>query len=257
MIWLTIGSAAFFASILTFFSGFGLGTLLTPVFAIWFPIEMAVGMTALIHLLNNLFKWLLIGKHTDWKVTFRFGLPAIGAAALGAWLLSRVSFQAPIYDYWLGGRVFYVLPVKVLMALLMVFFTVFELIPSLKNWSVDRKYLPWGGLLSGFFGGLSGHQGALRSAFLLRAGLSKEAFIATGITIACLIDLVRLPIYLHLYSSFGFFQNSLLLLFTTASAFAGAYWGSRRLAKATLNSVQRIVSVCLVLLALALGAGLI
>ena len=26
----------------------------------------------------------------------------------------------------------------------------------------DRRYLPLGGLLSGFFGGLSGHQGALR-----------------------------------------------------------------------------------------------
>lgn len=41
-------------------------------------------------------------------------------------------------------------------------------------------WLPLGGLLSGFFGGLSGNQGALRSAFLLKAGLSKEAFIATG-----------------------------------------------------------------------------
>jgi acyl-CoA reductase-like NAD-dependent aldehyde dehydrogenase len=43
-------------------------------------------------------------------------------------------------------------------------------------------YLPVGGLLSGFFGGLSGHQGALRSVFLLRAGLTKESFIATGVT---------------------------------------------------------------------------
>ena len=33
---------------------------------------------------------------------------------------------------------------------------------------------------SGFFGGLSGMQGALRSAFLARAGLSKEAFVASG-----------------------------------------------------------------------------
>ena len=33
-----IGLAAFFAAGLTLFSGFGLGTLLTPVFALFFPL---------------------------------------------------------------------------------------------------------------------------------------------------------------------------------------------------------------------------
>lgn len=38
-------------------------------------------------------------------------------------------------------------------------------------------------------------QGALRSAFLARAGLSKEVFIATGVVIAVLIDFSRIGIY--------------------------------------------------------------
>ncbi len=33
-------AAAFFASVLTFFSGFGLGTILLPVFAIFFPVDI-------------------------------------------------------------------------------------------------------------------------------------------------------------------------------------------------------------------------
>jgi uncharacterized membrane protein YfcA len=41
--------AALAASGLTLFSGFGLGTLLMPVFAIYFPIEIAVAMTAVVH----------------------------------------------------------------------------------------------------------------------------------------------------------------------------------------------------------------
>ena len=48
--------AAFLASLLTFFSGFGLGTILMPVFALFFPLEMAIALTGVVHLLSNLFK---------------------------------------------------------------------------------------------------------------------------------------------------------------------------------------------------------
>ena len=56
---LIISILAFFISILTFFSGFGLGTLLTPVFLIFFPPEFAITATGIVHLLNNIFKWVL------------------------------------------------------------------------------------------------------------------------------------------------------------------------------------------------------
>lgn len=48
--------------------------------------------------------------------------------------------------------------------------------------------------MSGFFGGLSGNQGAFRSAFLIKAGLSKDAYIATGVVAAVIVDLTRLGI---------------------------------------------------------------
>jgi uncharacterized membrane protein YfcA len=60
-----IGAAALITSGLTLFSGFGLGTLLMPVFAIFFPIDLAVGLTAIVHFFNNLFKFALLGKHAD------------------------------------------------------------------------------------------------------------------------------------------------------------------------------------------------
>ena len=46
MEWLVVGLAAFGASALTLFSGFGLGTLLLPAFALFFPADLAVAMTA-------------------------------------------------------------------------------------------------------------------------------------------------------------------------------------------------------------------
>src|ERR1043165_6089707 len=43
-----ISIAAFLISILTFFSGFGLGTILTPVFMIFFPVEIAIALTGVV-----------------------------------------------------------------------------------------------------------------------------------------------------------------------------------------------------------------
>jgi hypothetical protein len=64
-----------------------------------------------------------------------------------------------------------------LVGLLIVFFAVQELRGGKKQ-AIPAAWLPLGGVVSGFFGGLSGNQGAFRSAFLLGAGLGKDAFIA-------------------------------------------------------------------------------
>lgn len=45
---------ALLGSGLTLFSGFGLGTILVPVFALFFPIDLAIALTAIVHFLNNL-----------------------------------------------------------------------------------------------------------------------------------------------------------------------------------------------------------
>jgi hypothetical protein len=46
--------ATFFTAILTFFSGFGLGTILLPVFAIFSPGDIAIALTGVVHFSNNL-----------------------------------------------------------------------------------------------------------------------------------------------------------------------------------------------------------
>ena len=90
MDYLVICISALIASGLTLFSGFGLGTLLLPVFAIFFPVDVAVALTAIVHLLNNLFKLLLLGKHAEKRVALKFGVPALLAAFLGAFAGSRL-----------------------------------------------------------------------------------------------------------------------------------------------------------------------
>lgn len=89
MEYLVICLSAPVASGLTLFSGFGLGTILLPVFAIFFPLDVAVALTAIVHLLNNFFKLMLLGKHADKKTVIKFSFPAIVAASNGAWFWYR------------------------------------------------------------------------------------------------------------------------------------------------------------------------
>lgn len=117
--------------------------------------------------------------------------------------------------------------------------------------------MPLGGVLSGFFGGLSGMQGALRSAFLIHAGLTKEAFVGTGAVIAALIDLSRLGVYSTSLGSQSSELNYALLSGAVIAAFAGAFIGSRNLNRVTMVGVQRLVGVLLLLVAVSLIAGIL
>ncbi len=257
MEYLIICGVSLIAAGLTLFSGFGLGTLLLPAFALFFPAEVAVGMTAVVHLANNLFKFALLGKHADKSVAMRFGFPAIFAALIGAKMLLFIADLPAIFNWQLAGFSFSITPVNLTIGILMILFAIVEILPNLKNFSLEQKWLPFGGALSGFFGGLSGHQGALRSIFLLRAGLTKEAFIATGVVIACVIDISRIFIYSERFSGQHFEGNYLLLIAAMLTAFLGAYIGSKLLTKITMNVVQAIVSILLIVLGLALSVGII
>jgi hypothetical protein len=179
---------------LTLFSGFGLGTLLMPVFALFFPVEVAVAATAVVHGANNVLKTALLGRNADWGIVLRFGVPAVLAAFAGTGALGLLSEMAPLATYTLGPRTAAVTPLKLLMGALMAAFALFELLPRLRGLEFDRSLLTVGRLLSGFFGGLSGHQGALRSAFLAKVGITTPAFVGTNAVIGLAVDLARLGV---------------------------------------------------------------
>lgn len=244
------------ASLLTLFSGFGLGTILMPAMAIFFSLETAIALTAVVHFANNLFKLVLLGKSARWDVVWKFGAPGFVAAFAGAKILFFLENAPPLLTYSVGGRDFEITFVKMTVAGLIIFFLALEMSPAFSKLSFPLKFLPAGGAVSGFLGGLSGHQGALRAAFLVRCNLSKESFIATGVVIACLVDTSRIFVYAgHLSSGFG--DNQLLLVCATLSAFLGVFAGTRLLKKITMAAVQRIVSVMLAVIAVLLAAGLI
>src|SRR5690349_18616726 len=124
MIYLVICIAALAGSTLTFFSGFGLGTLMVPVFAIFFPVDLAIALTAIVHFLNNIFKLLLIGSKAKIEIVLKFGIPSLLAALAGAWVLTRLGDSAPLYTY---GEHFEITPLKLTIASLLLLFVLFDL----------------------------------------------------------------------------------------------------------------------------------
>jgi len=232
-----------------------------PAFALLMPVEVAIGATAVVHLANNLFKLGLVGRHADAGVILRFAITAASAAIVGASVLVRLSGLPTLATYTAFGAERRIEALPFTIGLLIVAFATLELSPGFARLGFPRRLLPLGGAISGFFGGLSGNQGAFRTAFLIKAGLSKEAFIATGVVAAVIVDTTRLAVYglSHFTRSFAVLTPSVwtVVAIAIASAFLGAFVGSRLLKKVTLRAVQIVVAVTMILLGTGLAAGLI
>lgn len=252
-----ISLAAFVVAILTFFSGFGLGTILTPVFMIFFPVDLAIALTGVVHFFNNIFKLILVGRNASKEVLIRFGIPAVIAAFIGSWLLLNITNLEPLFSYTFRGSLFEVSPVKFIVSILLIIFASMDLIPFFKKLQFNKNKLPIGGAMSGFFGGLSGNQGALRSAFLIRAGLSKEVFIGTTVVVSTFVDMTRLGVYATRFADTDLSDNITLVVSATLAGILGSFIGNKLLKKVTLDFLQTLVAIMLIILSIALAFGLI
>lgn len=262
MDYLVVCLVALVASGLTLLSGFGLGTLLLPAFALFFEPAVAVAATAVVHLFNSLFKLAAVGRHADLRVVARFGVPAVFAAAAGAGLLLVLGGREPIFSYELAGTRA-VTPAGLVLGVMILVFGLLEASPRFQRVEFGRRAMPVGGLLSGFFGGVSGHQGALRSAFLVRAGLDKRAFIGTTAAISALVDVTRLAVYFLGFSLFARGVGGLgaehapLVAAGCLAALVGVVVGARLVKKVTMHAIRLLVSALLVLTGLGMASGLI
>ncbi|MDP2483157.1 MAG: TSUP family transporter [Candidatus Palauibacterales bacterium] len=260
--YLVIGLVTFAASLLTLFSGFGLGSLLVGTFVFFFPVEVAISATAVVHLVHNLLKGGIFYRRAVPRVVLSFGIPAVIAAFAGALALAVLSEGTPLATWQAGRRVAEITPLKLVMGILIAGFALIDLTPGRKAFRMGERWLPLGGALSGFFGGLSGHQGAFRAAFLSQLDFEPEAYVGTQAVLAVMVDLARLIVYgAALYSGHmaivsGRFQWTAVGIATAAAA-AGVLVGWRFLHKTTFASLRVLIGVLLLAVGLGLMAGLL
>lgn len=238
MEYLLIAISALLISWIAFYSGFGLGTILMPVIAIFFPIPIAISLTAMIHFFHSVFKTAIFWKSIHWKVAVHFGGMALIVAIFGALLLSKLSRLQPLTTYS-----FYAIQGKIsLLALLLgAIFISLATLSLFPNQILRIKNLFLGGAISGFFGGLSGNQGAFRSIFIFNLGLDKRAFLGTSAIISSAVDIARLVIYSISFQSLFKEINPFLMTAAIGGAFGGICLGTFFLQKITVEFIQKLI----------------
>ncbi|MGH2811510.1 MAG: TSUP family transporter [Actinomycetota bacterium] len=175
-----LGAAGLVAGFTAALSGFGVGSFLTPVFASSVGTKVAVAAVAIPHLLGSGLRLWFLRRDLDRQLLRTFGLASAAGGLVGAALY--LGLRSP--------------------ALTVVFGSLLVLAGLLGLTGLDRRVrisgsLAWiGGLVAGLLGGVVGHQGGIRSAALLGAGVDRKAFVATSTAVAVIVDAVRTPVYL-------------------------------------------------------------
>lgn len=161
-------------------SGFGIGSLLTPLLAARYGMSLAVAAVSIPHAIATALRCWRLRASIDWGVLRSFGvLSAIGGLA-GALLYTR-------FDSVVLTRVLGALLIATGIA------AVTEWVKRIHARGVGAHAL---GLASGFFGGIAGNQGGLRSGALMAFHLSPLALVATATATGLAVDAARLPVYL-------------------------------------------------------------
>ena len=224
-----VAIGAFLAAALTVPAGFGLSTMLTPLVLLLMGPHEADAVVAIVHGANNAGKISALKEHVDFSAFRKYGLWLIIGAILGALLQNQVP-QAP------------------LLAIIGLFLIILPLLTMSEKWTGykipeanDRK----GGFGSGFMGGLSGHQGALRAMFLTRRLPDKMAYAATASILALCVDLSRIPVYM-VFRHDEILPHLSLTCVLVISALLGVSVGKRWLQSLKSEWINRGVMLCIV-----------
>lgn len=207
-------------------SGFGVGSLLTPLLAARYGTKLAVAIISVPHVIATAARFVSLRKHIDLKVFLNFGLLSAVGGLVGALLNSRANSPS----------------LTIVFGCLLLLAGISGLTGLLERLPRGRR-AAWGeGALSGFFGGLVGNQGGIRSAALLSFGMSKETMVATATAAALIVDGARMPVYFAIQSA-GMAQAWVVMLLATLGVLLGTFWGVKLLRKIPESVFPKLLSV--------------
>ncbi len=161
-------------------AGFGIGSLLTPAFALQMDARLAVAAVSIPHAVGTAFRFWLLGARVDRGILWSFGLTSAAGGLVGALLQSRAGVPALMALF--GG--------------LLLFTAGAELSGLARRMRFDGAVAWAVGGTSGLLGGLVGNQGGIRSAALLGVDLQKHVFVGTATAVGLMVDAARMPVYL-------------------------------------------------------------
>ena len=219
-------------------SGFGIGSLLTPLLILSMPTAHAVAVLAIPHAVATTIRWLRLRSDVD-RPTFRqFGIASAAGGLAGAALQSQLA--SPV--------------LTIVLASLLVLAGSTELaqrrvpLPRTPAWRLT------GGMLSGLFGGLVGNQGGIRAAALLGFQLRPRQIVATATAAALLVDAARVPIY-FLSSGSVIAGATRVWIVASVGVVIGTFLGVPVLSRIPESTYRRLVGGLLLVLGISLFAA--
>ena len=233
-LWL-LGAASILAGAIASVSGFGIGSVLTPVLMLSMPAAHAVAIASIPHAIATAIRCLSLRRAVD-TVTFRqFGI----ASGIGG--LAGAALQASVASPILTS----------ILAVLLIMSGLSELLRRRVPLPPTPRWRLVGGALSGFFGGLVGNQGGIRAAALLGFQLPPRAMVATATATALIVDAARMPIYLSIEHT-AIVAGTRVWVVASAGAILGTVIGMPLLRWIPETTYRRLIGAFLVVLGLSL-----
>ncbi len=212
-------------------AGFGIGSFLIPAVSVQTGTKIAIALVSLPHFIGSALRFSVLKSKINRKIFIRFGLLSAVGGLAGA--LISTFFMSDI--------------LKVVFAVMLILAGIAGVLRVSENLHFGKITAAILGLASGFFGGLVGEQGGIRSVALLNFDIEKETFIATATATALIVDAVRMPVY-FLTQYTQVLEFILILILSSVAVIAGTLTGNIVLKRLPEESFKRIVSLLILLL---------
>src|SRR5436309_6553733 len=157
-----VAASALAAGAIAAVSGFGIGSVLTPVFSLHVETRIAVAAVSIPHFTATALRLWMLRSHIDRNVFLRFGLLSAAGGLVGAFL--HTFIESPV--------------LTIIFSLLLLFAGTMGVTGISERVRFGHRGVWVAGALSGIFGGLVGNQGGIRASAMLSLDLRRDSFIA-------------------------------------------------------------------------------
>jgi uncharacterized membrane protein YfcA len=195
-------------------SGFGIGSLLTPLLSIKFGTKIAIAAVVVPHFIGTFIRFWILRSKIDKQVFIHFGIASIIGGLIGALLFWKTTAPA----------------LTLIFGLILIFASLMEFTGLAQKLRLGKTLALIGGAISGFLGGLVGNQGGIRSAALLSFNIDRETFVATATAIGLVVDVIRMPVYFVTQGK-EIIINSKYIIVATIGVIIGTWIGIKFLKK--------------------------
>lgn len=232
MTWeLVVALASIVAGAVASVAGFGIGSILTPLFSLALGTQLAIAAVSIPHFVATALRFLMLRKSLDVAVLRDFGIASALGGLTGALLHAQSAEPA----------------LRVIFGLLLLLAAASEFFGLAGRVHLSRNGALAAGAISSLFGGLVGNQGGIRSAAMLALRLKRDAFVATATAIALVVDSARMPVY-FVSAGARLVAEWPIILLSTAGVVVGTLAGRRVLERIPERRFRILVASLLALL---------